>query len=388
VPRSETILTVFISAPSDLNDERKKCFEVVEKINREWARDKGVRLEPVTWETDTYSSMGSDPQAIVNQQLRDYDIFIGLMWHRFGTPTPRAGSGTVEEFLEAKKRFLDDASDVAVSFYFKDAPVAPSALDALQLVKVLEFKESMSAHGELYREFIDTSSLEDLVRLQLSKQIQQRAPTVPSQSREVLPMPVSATGIVDADVDDDEEDAGLLDSIITSNERFAEVNGIVERLSLGMSLLGTQTNSATVEIEAIISSPVPLTDPKPVMAIFARISADMDQFAGQIDAELPQYRRAFRDGLDAAVESLELNLRTLAPDVALAKGQETRSAIVEMLNALSGARDSLVSFRASLAELPPLSKKLNKARRRLLAALDNMLKEWEENLSYIGNLLK
>ena len=43
--------------------------------------------------------MGSDPQQIINSQVSDeYDIFIGILWTRFGTPTERAGSGTEEEF--------------------------------------------------------------------------------------------------------------------------------------------------------------------------------------------------------------------------------------------------------------------------------------------------
>ena len=76
--------------------------------------DSDIRFELVMWETDTFPSIGKDAQSIINEQIGDdYDIFVGLMWTRFGTPTPRAGSGTEEEFnlaLEKLKTNPDSTS--------------------------------------------------------------------------------------------------------------------------------------------------------------------------------------------------------------------------------------------------------------------------------------
>jgi hypothetical protein len=73
--------------------------EVIRELNTAWARDLGIRLELVRWETHAYPSFGDDPQAVINEQIPDdFDLFLGLMWYRFGTPTGRAGSGTLEEF--------------------------------------------------------------------------------------------------------------------------------------------------------------------------------------------------------------------------------------------------------------------------------------------------
>ncbi|MYD31374.1 MAG: DUF4062 domain-containing protein, partial [Nitrospira sp. SB0661_bin_20] len=63
-------------------------------------------MDVVRWETRTTPGFGKDPQDVINKQISDaYDIFIGIMWTRFGTPTPRAGSGTEEEFLRAYDRY-------------------------------------------------------------------------------------------------------------------------------------------------------------------------------------------------------------------------------------------------------------------------------------------
>ncbi|PYL26201.1 MAG: hypothetical protein DMF37_02915 [Verrucomicrobia bacterium] len=45
--------------------------------------------------------MGADAQDVINHQLAEYDIFLGIMSCRFGSPTKRAHSGTEEEFNRA-----------------------------------------------------------------------------------------------------------------------------------------------------------------------------------------------------------------------------------------------------------------------------------------------
>ena len=40
----------------------------------------------------------SDPQDVVNRQIGEYDLFVGILWNRMGTPTAVATSGTEEEF--------------------------------------------------------------------------------------------------------------------------------------------------------------------------------------------------------------------------------------------------------------------------------------------------
>ena len=50
--------------------------------------------------------------------MAEYDLFIGLMWRRLGTPTPRAISGTVEEFELAVKAH-EQVGKPDIWFYFR-----------------------------------------------------------------------------------------------------------------------------------------------------------------------------------------------------------------------------------------------------------------------------
>ncbi len=131
--RQETVLSVFVASPSDVEEERTHLEDTIREPNTTWSRELGLRLELIRWETHAYPEFAVDAQAVINSQIPDdYDIFIGIMWYRFGTATGR--SGTEEEFDRAKTRFDADSNSVQLMIYFKDtpAPIAPSKLDYSQ----------------------------------------------------------------------------------------------------------------------------------------------------------------------------------------------------------------------------------------------------------------
>ena len=55
--------------------------------------------------------LGLDVQQVVTEQIPcDYEVYVGILCTRVGTPTPRALSGTVEEFEDARRRWLATGS--------------------------------------------------------------------------------------------------------------------------------------------------------------------------------------------------------------------------------------------------------------------------------------
>ena len=125
--------------------------DIVREINLTLSKSLGIRIELIKWETHVSPGIGKDPQHIINSQIGDdYDIFIGIMWARFGTDTGRFGSGTEEEFERAYARFLKDEKSVEIMFYFKDAGIPPSEIDLNEVSRVLEFKKKLGSKGALY----------------------------------------------------------------------------------------------------------------------------------------------------------------------------------------------------------------------------------------------
>ncbi len=139
-------IRVFVSSPSDVKEERDRLRNVVEKLNRIIGPDKNIVLELVDWETHVTPDMGRS-QEIINRQIVPYDIFIGIMWKRFGSPTGKAGSGTEEEFNAAYECWKKTGSP-KILFYFNQAPYTPRTPEEEdQVRRVREFRAQLREKG-------------------------------------------------------------------------------------------------------------------------------------------------------------------------------------------------------------------------------------------------
>ena len=169
MPQEILRLRLFVSAPRDLDSEIQLIRDIVAEMNKNWSSSSGVEIEVISWKDDVVPDVGPRVQAVINDQLADYDIYLGIMGHRFGQPTGVAGSGTEEEFDRAFDRFGDDPTSVRIMFYFKNTPISPFEVDPDELLKVKAFKTRISDQGVLYGSFADSDEFANLLRLHLSR---------------------------------------------------------------------------------------------------------------------------------------------------------------------------------------------------------------------------
>lgn len=108
MPSQSTLkkLRIFIASPSDVATERAKV-ETVAAALKPLADFIGVALETLDWRK-AVPDMGRPQQVIFDQlQPTSWDVFIGILWHRFGTPPGGADPQTQKEylFIESKTAF-------------------------------------------------------------------------------------------------------------------------------------------------------------------------------------------------------------------------------------------------------------------------------------------
>ncbi|MFO0819020.1 MAG: SUMF1/EgtB/PvdO family nonheme iron enzyme [Pirellulales bacterium] len=141
------IIRVFVSSPGDVQNEREVLSSVVEGINTTDGQYRGFRLELFRWEKNTAPLVGPKPQPAVDAQTPPYDIYLGIMSVRFGTPTDTADSGTEEEFNAALDKW-QALGEPWIMFYFNDAPNPKEVRRQLaQYTKVCEFRETLEKQG-------------------------------------------------------------------------------------------------------------------------------------------------------------------------------------------------------------------------------------------------
>jgi hypothetical protein len=143
-------LLVFLASPGDVAKERRYVHQEIDELNRTIASARGLVLQVVSWENNAFPGYGMDAQARLNAQIAEmakYSLFVGIMWNRLGTPTPRAESGTVEEFERAVAAFAQ-CGQSTIWFYFREAPAKLDTDEELeQRKKVLAFKKRVQANG-------------------------------------------------------------------------------------------------------------------------------------------------------------------------------------------------------------------------------------------------
>ncbi len=139
---------VFLASPGDLVAERKVAKSIVEDFNSQLADALGYQVELVGWE-DTLPGVGR-PQAIINRDLEGCDLFVGMIWKRWGTPpgTDPYTSGFEEEFRRSMARNAKEGRP-EVNLLLKDLDAASLADPGDHLKKVLAFKDEVFAERKL-----------------------------------------------------------------------------------------------------------------------------------------------------------------------------------------------------------------------------------------------
>jgi hypothetical protein len=144
---------IFAASPGDVAAERDALEEVVAGLNQTLGRRLDLVLELVRWETHAWPGFGADAQDVINGEIAPYDVFVGIMWKRLGSPTTRAASGTVEEFERAYEGWRAHARP-HLMFYFRRAPFYSERPEELeQFHSVLKFKQSLSERGGFLCEY-------------------------------------------------------------------------------------------------------------------------------------------------------------------------------------------------------------------------------------------
>jgi len=185
------VLTAFIASPSDLSDERKRAFQVVAEVN-ESIKKWDWWIDLLGWE-DTLPGYGR-PQARINGDVERCDLFIGLLWRRWGTPPAQDSqfsSGFEEEFSIARNR-RECTSSPEIWMFFKAVEPAQTADAGAQLQNVIKFQESLIASKAIFfKEFEDVNDWEKKLRNYLYQHFFDiaRASTTPEGPSEQVTQP-------------------------------------------------------------------------------------------------------------------------------------------------------------------------------------------------------
>jgi hypothetical protein len=138
MPTVRRVFSIFLASPGDLKPEREAARDIVNAINSTLQKaGYGWQIELQRWE-ETSPGFGR-PQELINEMVDDCELFVGILWERWGQPTGLYSSGFEEEFERAKARRLSSGVP-EVWLVFKSISPEKAQDPGPQLTKVLEFK--------------------------------------------------------------------------------------------------------------------------------------------------------------------------------------------------------------------------------------------------------
>ena len=374
--RQSLVVQVFVASPSDVSEERAILETVIVQLNLIWSRTLGLTFELLRWETAVRPAFAPDPQAAINDQIgSDYDVLIGIVWGRLGTETPRAISGTVEEFERAHARLKSHGTLPEIMLYFKDAPIAPSKIDPAQLKGVQDFKRSLSDKGGVYSEFEDLAGFESSLRAHLSAVAQKFSCATQTAS---LPTQ-SAPQAEETNLEEDEE-YGLIDYIEIYETKIAEMTTAIDVINQATVRVGEQIRQRT---EEMLSAGSP--DAKTARRFIKRAADDMNSYADNIRAQVPTLSAARVVCFGALSNALALRGDFVGGDDQL---RTLRDSLASMEVGTQTAKNGMAGMRTSTEALPRISKELNKAKRAVISQLDAFLGEIDSTQSTVSNIVE
>jgi hypothetical protein len=167
VGTTRRVLTVFVGSPGDVAQEREALASVASRVNRVTGRDWGWEIDLRGWE-DTLPGYAR-PQALINPDVDACDVFIGVLWKRWGQPTGTHSSGFEEEIERAIERNVSTGAP-EIMLYFRDVDGDAERDAGPQLQRVLQFRDSVvKSRSMLYRSYGDVVEFDALLFEHLMK---------------------------------------------------------------------------------------------------------------------------------------------------------------------------------------------------------------------------
>jgi hypothetical protein len=271
-------------------------------------------------------------------------------------------------------------------FYFKDEPLAPSKMDPEQLRQIQNFRTGLGTLGGLYWKFNTVEEFQNLVRVHLSRVVQDwehttvGTPSTAPPSQEPPTPGAPASGVVDREQEDEE---GLLDLIDQANDAFTKLTELVGRMTAAIEEIGEKMAQRTQEIQDLHPERGSY-DVKAAKRIAARAAADLTEYAARTEIDVP----IFADTLATAMASLGR-----AASISMEFDRRNTGDLEGLLGNAQSLRHSLTqsaahlqSFRESIAGMPRVTSALNKAKRTALSTMAALLREFEIGTSHVSEL--
>jgi hypothetical protein len=346
-----------LSSPGDLGTARDAVKSVVTELNKALG---SVRLELVTSE-DVPGGATPRAQAHINEHVDGYDIYLGLMWLKFGSQTGAFGSGTEEEFERALKGHGENGTPAEVMFFFcTEMPSRLDDIDPASFERVRAFRKRVQK--DVYtKEFGAAAELAQILRVDLQKVVQRLLADATTRSDAVAPSQSSLPA---------SDDDGIIELIAKAEKDAEAVRDVIEDVVMITVGVSAKMETRTSELQQNVAS----GNRTQLIRTMDRFARDLGQFSDALFAAATP----FSDHIEGMMEAF-----SRAASLSIAMNPENRAEVDEVKLVIGLMRDKIreteIGLRTGLTaveSIPSMTRNLILARTRAIAAIGRLAKEF------------
>lgn len=392
MPRSTTTVSIFLASPSDVVPEREIVSRAIDNWNRIRGRNREVYFDLLKWETNVSAGFSSDGQQVVNEQIgSDYDVLIALFWGRIGSVTPRAKSGTTEEYELALQRYKNN-DQIDIAFYFKQADIPYKDINPDQFKLVNELRDRVQSEGALYKIFGDDDGLKFEIELLLDRLARKFGnnefifnPDVRLQKRSIANTVTSSiyTELDGHDIENQDPDRGLYDISEDLDRHSQESSRFLDEMTQRLDLMSNETSEVTRSFEELGKlGPVSPADGRPLIA---RLSAGMDSFSDFLEAGLPSFAENSSALSEDARALIDISKDFSRSNEEISAFEDTLSTLAE---AMQNSNESMIELLESTRGMQRMTSSFNRSKKRLINNIDYLISATDSSRCIIEEAIK
>lgn|GEM_PF-3877812 len=356
-------IDIFVSSPGDLPKERKAIRDRIAQLHALPVPFSRFSYKSWLWEYDAHPTVGPDTQAALRDQIGNYDIYLGMFWKRLGTKTPRAESGTVEEFSDAYQKYLDQPRTVRIMFYFKEkTPLKLSQVNFKELERIAIFRAKLQEDGVLYGSFLRRDELLEKLTADLQWHISQ--------------------------IGQDWEPESVRQYICSFEYITSEFKNLLEKFVVHIEASTEAIRSSTAGLNkftAVQDSMPSVSNQSEMARKLNSIAHAARVLAKTLDNNGLSFGTEFANGLEELLTALSIASRLKAEWIWKLM-DETLKPILELRDTLIYAKESNQETITSIQQIPAFGSDLLKASKALVKAYESWDREIDTALSYIDRL--
>ena len=156
-----TEMKVFISSPSDVEDERDIATTVSKKVSGICKDPLGLLIDPVRWEDLAPMTASEETiQEVINEEIKKCHVFVLILNKRYGSCEHNEERSNTEQEIDIALKMWELNKKIKILSFFKSNPKNDDPGEQEQ--KLTDLKERLQNSGFLYYSYSDINDFRDM----------------------------------------------------------------------------------------------------------------------------------------------------------------------------------------------------------------------------------